>query len=69
MLGATRSTGLPGDIFLAGEARWLGVQAENLPEQPRIMLLSVPYAMKAADAQTVGGLPALGLRPRRAAKH
>jgi hypothetical protein len=25
-LGATRSTGLPADIFVAGEARWLGVR-------------------------------------------
>jgi hypothetical protein len=27
-------------------------------EQPRVLLLSVPYALKAADAQTLGGLPA-----------
>jgi trimeric autotransporter adhesin len=26
-------------------------------EQPRVLLLSVPYALKAADAQTLGGLP------------
>ncbi len=58
MLGSTTSTGLPADIFVAGEARWLGVQAQGQPEQPRILLLSVPYALKAADAQTVGGLPA-----------
>ena len=26
-------------------------------EQPRVLLLSVPYALQAADAQTLGGLP------------
>ena len=57
MLGATRSTGLPADIFVAGEARWLSVQPQGQKELPRIMLLSVPYALKAGDAQTIGGLP------------
>ena len=57
MLGSTSSRGLPAEIFAAGEARWLGVQAEGQSEQPRVLLLSVPYALKAADAQTVGGLP------------
>jgi hypothetical protein len=57
MLGSTSSHGLPANIFAAGEARWLGVQAEGQSEQARVLLLSVPYALKAADAQTVGGLP------------
>jgi len=56
-LGATASTGLPSDIFAAGEARWLGVRPEGQQEQPRVLLLSVPYALKAGDAQTIGGLP------------
>jgi hypothetical protein len=58
MLGTTKSNGLPTDLFASGEARWLGVQAEGQAEQPRILLLSVPYALKAGDAQTLGGLPA-----------
>ena len=58
LLGSTTSSGLPPDLFVAGEARWLGVQAQGQAEQPRVSLLSVPYALKAADAQTVGGLPA-----------
>jgi len=58
MLGSTSSTGLPTSIFGSGEARWLGVQVQGQAEQPRVMLLSVPYALKAGDAQTVGGLPA-----------
>jgi hypothetical protein len=56
-LGSTKPNGLPTDVFASGEARWLGVQAEGQPQQPRVLLLSVPYALKAADAETVGGLP------------
>jgi hypothetical protein len=60
LLGATKSEGLPLELFTTGEPRWLGVQV-NLAkevEQPRVLLVSVPYALKAADADTVGGLPA-----------
>jgi hypothetical protein len=59
-LGVTRASGLPKDLFASGEPRWLGVQAQ-LPgeeEQPRVLLVSVPYALKAADADTIGGKPA-----------
>jgi len=58
MLGSATSQGLPSNFFISGEARWLGVQAQGQAEQPRVLLLSVPYALKAGDAQTVGGLPA-----------
>ena len=57
MLGATKPDGLPTDLFTSGEARWLGVQPEGQEEQPRVLLLSVPYALKAGDAATLGGLP------------
>ena len=57
-LGGSEPEGLPADLFAAGQARWLGVQASGQSEQPRILLLSVPYALKAADADTLGGLPA-----------
>jgi hypothetical protein len=56
-LGATRSEGLPGEMFMTGEARWLAVQVTGETEQPRVLLVAVPYALKAADAETVGGLP------------
>jgi hypothetical protein len=56
-LGSTRSEGLPTDVFVTGEARWLAVQPQGQPEQLRVLLLSVPYALKAGDAQTIGGLP------------
>jgi hypothetical protein len=57
LIGASHNDGIPLELFTSGEARWLGVQVENQPEQPRIMLVSVPYALKAADASTLGGLP------------
>ena len=57
-LGATKTEGLPLELFSAGESRWLGVRLNGGEEQARVLLLSVPYALKAADAETVGGLPA-----------
>jgi hypothetical protein len=56
-LGATSAGGLPLDLFVSGEARWLGVRVNGGPEPTRVLLLSVPYALKAADAETLGGLP------------
>jgi hypothetical protein len=57
-LGATKPDGLPLELFSSGEARWLGARVNGGEEQPRVLLVSVPYALKAADAETVGGLPA-----------
>jgi hypothetical protein len=57
-LGVTKPDGLPTALFTSGEARWLGVRPEGQAEQPRVLLLSVPYALKAGDAETLGGLPA-----------
>src|ERR1022692_455666 len=58
MLGSSTSHGLPAELFASGEARWLGVQAQGQAEQPRVLLMSVPYALKALDAETIGGRPA-----------
>ena len=60
LMGATHNDGMPLDLFASGEPRWLGAQF-NRPgeaEQPRVLLVSVPYALKAADADTLGGKPA-----------
>ena len=57
-MGSTKPAGLPLDLFTSGAARWLGLTVNGGLEQPRILLLSVPYALKAADAETLGGLPA-----------
>jgi hypothetical protein len=60
MLGSTAHEGVPTELFTSGESRWLGVQAlsPGSQEEPRILMVSVPYALEAADAQTLGGLPA-----------
>jgi trimeric autotransporter adhesin len=57
-LGATNPNGLPADLFANGEARWLEIQVAGEPAPPRVLIASVPYALKAADATTLGGLPA-----------
>ncbi|OFV99304.1 MAG: hypothetical protein A3F68_06735 [Acidobacteria bacterium RIFCSPLOWO2_12_FULL_54_10] len=59
LLGSATSAGLPVELFAGNEARWLGVTAANGgDEQERALLVAVPYALKAADAETLGGLPA-----------
>ena len=54
MLGSTSATGLPQDIFAADQAHWLGVQVNGI--EKRFLLVSVPYAMKAVEAERLGGL-------------
>ena len=66
-LGATNPNGLPSDLFASGEARWLEVQVAGEAPQPRVLLVSVPYALKAADATTLGGLPASAFALARSA--
>jgi hypothetical protein len=59
-LGESKGSGIPAELFASGQPRWLGVKP-LLPgeeEQPRVLLASVPYALKAVDADTLGGLPA-----------
>jgi hypothetical protein len=54
-LGASQAEGLPAELFSTGQPRWLEVTVENQPPQARTRLISVPYALKAADAETVSG--------------
>jgi len=56
-LGVTKPNGVPTSLFTTGEARWLGVRIAEQAEQPHVLLVSVPYALKAGDSATVGGLP------------
>lgn len=60
LLGITKSEGLPVEVFSSPEPRWLGVwpQWEGEQEHSRVILVSVPYALKAADTETLQGLPA-----------
>jgi hypothetical protein len=55
LLGSTDFKGLPQTVFAGGVARWLGVSVERGPETERVMLASVPYAMKSADAEALAG--------------
>ena len=57
LLGSTKVEGLPAELFTSNEARWLGVQIEGQAEQSRVIFVSVPYALKAVDAETLGGKP------------
>jgi len=57
LLGSTEKEGLPLEVFSNGRAQWLGVEVQGEKEQARVLLWAVPYALKAADADTVGGKP------------
>jgi hypothetical protein len=56
LLGSTNSLGVPADVFAQGEARWIGFTPDDGVERPRVLLTTVPYAFKAGDANTLGGL-------------
>jgi hypothetical protein len=60
LLGASRPDGIPADVFTSSPAHWLGTRLERPGEVegPRTRLTSVPYAIRAADADTLGGRPA-----------
>jgi hypothetical protein len=58
LLGAASSLGIPASIFASGLPRWVGMTPNDGMERPRVVLSSVPYALKAADADTLGGLGA-----------
>jgi hypothetical protein len=55
LLGSASPNGIPAEIFASREAHWLGIRTDDGFERPRVLLASVPYAMEAADAQTLGG--------------
>ncbi|MGO9084872.1 MAG: hypothetical protein ACLP6G_10290 [Terriglobales bacterium] len=57
LLGATKPEGVPAELFTSEQARWVGVQVSGQGEQPRVLLVSAPYALKAGDAETIGGFP------------
>ena len=60
LLGATQADGIPAAVFGSGEAKWLGTVFERAGEVegPRVRITSVPYALRASDADTLGGRPA-----------
>ena len=58
LFGATQPDGIPREVFASGEARVAGLQFAGEGERPRMRLTSVPYALRASDADTLGGRPA-----------
>jgi hypothetical protein len=56
LLGSTTPSGLPAEIFAADHAHWLGVRINGA--EKRYLLVSVPYAQNAVNAEQLGGLPA-----------
>ena len=58
LLGATQAQGLSAELFPSGEPRWLAVEIQGQPPQPRALLVGVPYALKAADSEKLAGKPA-----------
>ena len=60
LLGAAQADGIPLEVFASGEARWLALHFAGLGEVegPRIRITSVPYTLRSADADTLGGHPA-----------
>jgi hypothetical protein len=59
LLGSASPEGLPMNLFTTAQAHWLAVQpvGREYVEEPRVLLVSAPYALKAGDAETIGGLP------------
>ena len=55
LLGGASPSGLPQAVFAVGAARWLGVSVDRGQELERVLLSSVPYAMKSADAESLAG--------------
>lgn len=51
-IGSTLDEGLPMFLFSGGTARWLGITPQGGAEQPRMRLVTVPYA---AVASTLNG--------------
>jgi len=60
LLGASRPDGLPLEVFASGEAAWMSLEfvRPGEVERPRVQMTSAPYALKAQDAETLGGRPA-----------
>ena len=58
LLGEASPPGVLAEVFASSQPHWVGVQVGGQEEQARSLLATVPYAMKAGDANTIGGLPA-----------
>lgn len=55
LIGSTLEGGVPMEFFLSGSGRWLGIGVQGEAEQARVMLITVPYALKAVEADRLSG--------------
>ena len=55
MAGGSQPGGMPTEFFSNNSARWIGVAVQGEAEQPRVQILSVPYAAAAGNATTLAG--------------
>jgi hypothetical protein len=55
LLGSKDPDGIPASLFGEHEERWLSVQVPGRPEGERSLLVAVPYAFKARDAEMLAG--------------
>jgi hypothetical protein len=58
MLGITKDEGVSPDLLGTDELRWLSVRVAGAEEQPRMLMVSVPYALRAEEAVRLAGSPA-----------
>ena len=57
LLGSSNPDGLPTDLFSSEQARWMAVTVQGQSEGARSLLVSVPFAMKAVEAERLSGKP------------
>ena len=57
LAGVDGKPGTAVELVRIGRSPLAGGPVKGQDEQPRVMLLAVPYALKAGDATTIGGLP------------
>jgi len=55
LVGATLPEGIPRELLTSTTGRWLGIGVLGEAEQPRVAILSAPYAIKALEADTLSG--------------
>ena len=58
LLGSTKNGGLTPEVLGIGEPRWLSVTPVGGAAQPRALLVSVPYALRAEEATRIAGAAA-----------
>lgn len=56
LLGSANANGIPASVFASAEPHWISITLDDGIERPRVELSSVPYAFKASDADTLGGI-------------